>query len=127
MAMTMEYNIREACRGQYTMLLASKKMRWLSGKQATHEGPATFSDWASLLFCTKGAGLLPAIATAHCHNWASRPTRKALNAPASTSPKGILSAVGDVQEPILVLVVIIHLRHQRRCRWQNDISTSRVM
>ena len=38
--------------------------------------------------------------------------------PKARSPsaaKGVLATVGDVQEAILILVVLIHIRHERSC------------
>lgn len=32
-----------------------------------------------------------------------------------SAAKGVLAAVGNVQEAILILVILIHIGHERRC------------
>ena len=65
------------------------------------------------------------LATAYSHNWAWTPTVK-LELLVST--KRVLSTVSNVQEAILILMVIINFRHQRRCKGvtaQLDIERQR--
>lgn len=33
-----------------------------------------------------------------------------------SAAKGVLAAVGNVQETILILMILIHVRHEGRCR-----------